>query len=376
MSKLADLMEAKREEIARRYTARLDERLAATALDAAAVADSVREFVDELVAGLRREVGRGEAHTPDAPRSPTAAEHGGQRFGLGFDLGSLVRDYGSLRDVLFQVVEESGQTPSVSELRVLSKYLIGGIADAATAYAALRDEEMRRQAAKHIGFLAHELRNPLASVRLAFSLLDKRGLLPRPNRTVESIDRGLTRVEALIDGALVGVKLRAGAELVVEEVDLQALLVALAEESTAEAEAKGVRVVVHGAPARLCVDVRLLTSALSNLVRNAVKFTREAGTIQLRLRSTEHRVTVEIEDECGGLPPGRVESLFDPFVPFVQAGHDRSGFGLGLAIAKQAVEAHAGALRVHDLPGRGCVFVLDLPLDPALPRSPARGGRG
>jgi signal transduction histidine kinase len=53
-----------------------------------------------------------------------------------------------------------------------------------------------------------------------------------------------------------------------------------------------------------------------------------------------------------------VERLFNPFV---QAGADRSGFGLGLAIAKQVADAHEGAIRVHDLPGRGCVFVLDLP---------------
>jgi signal transduction histidine kinase len=48
-------------------------------------------------------------------------------------------------------------------------------------------------------------------------------------------------------------------------------------------------------------------------------------------------------------------------------GQDRSGFGLGLAIAKQAVEAHGGELRVHNLPGRGCVFVLDMPTEPAPP---------
>jgi signal transduction histidine kinase len=61
------------------------------------------------------------------------------------------------------------------------------------------------------------------------------------------------------------------------------------------------------------------------------------------------------------LPEGKVQKLFDPFV---QTGLDRSGFGLGLAIAKQATQAHGGELRVHDLPEKGCVFVLDLPAEP------------
>jgi hypothetical protein len=105
-------------------------------------------------------------------------------------------------------------------------------------------------------------------------------------------------------------------------------------------------------------DPRLLRSALSNLIRNAIKFSKPGGTIWLRGKEAQGRVLLEVEDECGGLPKGEVQKLFDPFV---QAGQDRSGFGLGLAIAKQAVEAHDGSIRVHDLPGRGCVFVLDLP---------------
>ena len=104
-------------------------------------------------------------------------------------------------------------------------------------------------------------------------------------------------------------------------------------------------------------DARLLHSTLSNLIHNAVKYTREGGRVTVRGRSVDDRVVIEVEDECGGLPEGKIEELFNPFV---QAGADRTGFGLGLAIAKQAAEAHAGAIRVHSLPGKGCVFTLDL----------------
>ena len=71
------------------------------------------------------------------------------------------------------------------------------------------------------------------------------------------------------------------------------------------------------------------------------------------------RATIEIEDCCGGLPPGKVE---EAFAPFVRLDSGQSGFGLGLAIARQAVDAHRGCIRVQNLPGKGCVFVLELPI--------------
>jgi nitrogen fixation/metabolism regulation signal transduction histidine kinase len=69
------------------------------------------------------------------------------------------------------------------------------------------------------------------------------------------------------------------------------------------------------------------------------------------------RVAFEIEDECGGLPPGKTEDLFRPFE---QRGTDRSGVGLGLAICLKAAKASGGRIHVRDLPGKGCVFSLDL----------------
>ena len=65
-----------------------------------------------------------------------------------------------------------------------------------------------------------------------------------------------------------------------------------------------------------------------------------------------------MEDECGGLPPGRAEELVRPFA---QRGPDRTGLGLGLTIASESVVANGGEIRVRNLPGRGCIFTIDLP---------------
>jgi signal transduction histidine kinase len=100
---------------------------------------------------------------------------------------------------------------------------------------------------------------------------------------------------------------------------------------------------VHG-------DPQILASVLSNLLQNAFKFTRTGGHVSLRTTSTSERVMIEVEDQCGGLPPGQAEELFQPFV---QRGVDRTGLGLGLAISRRGAEASGGQLYVRNLPEAG-----------------------
>jgi signal transduction histidine kinase len=141
---------------------------------------------------------------------------------------------------------------------------------------------------------------------------------------------------------------------------LRALLEETEAAVAANAEEKQIHVEValEGDP-ELLVDVRLVRSALSNLVRNAIKFTHASGTVTLRGKMAGTRATIEIEDGCGGLPEEDLEKVFSPFVQLDPA--KGGGFGLGLAIARQAVDAHGGALRVQNLPRHGCIFVLELP---------------
>lgn len=79
----------------------------------------------------------------------------------------------------------------------------------------------------------------------------------------------------------------------------------------------------------------------------------------LRGGISDGRAVIEVEDGCGGVEPAEIEAAF---APFVRIDPKQPGFGLGLAIARQAVDAHGGTLRVQNLPGKGCVFVLSLPV--------------
>jgi signal transduction histidine kinase len=352
MASLADLIERQSRDLVRRFAERDRRDGAATSLTDDVIVDAIHPFLHEMVAELRH-----AATTPD--RSPSATEHGAQRFNLGYDVGGVIREYGLLYELLLELAEENGIECTAEEIRQMSRFFFRAIVDSATQYAAARDHEMVEQARKHVAFLAHELRNPLGSARFALSLMNERGELA-PSSIAASLDRSLTRMANLLDDALVSLRLHEVGALHYEWLSLHEVLGQLVTEITAEAEAKHQTIVVEGS-ARVRADRRALCSALSNLIRNAVKFTPSGGAIHLRAREARGSVVIEVEDSCGGLPEGTAKRLFDPFV---QAGADRSGFGLGLAIAEQAARAHGGALRAHDLPGKGCVFVLDVPAEP------------
>ena len=107
-------------------------------------------------------------------------------------------------------------------------------------------------------------------------------------------------------------------------------------------------------------DPQLLASAVTNLLNNAFKYTAPGGRVLLRATTKDDaHLLIDIEDECGGIP----ESEGDPFQSFgKRRGRDRTGLGLGLSIARKAVRAHGGDIHIRNLPGRGCVFTIDLPL--------------
>lgn len=350
MRTLHELLSVKRDDVLEHWSQLVRGTLHPDAMPPAALVDHLPSFLDEITRSLARQA------SPDD--SPTAIEHGVQRLGLGFALGAVVREYGVLRDAILAVARANDIALTVADYQIVFDSVITGIADAVSEYSRQRDAEVQRQASEHFAFVAHELRNPLQSVRLGFSILQTREELP-PSSTAARVERGLTRMHDLIDHSLRDLRIGAGVDLQPQSVKLDEMLAEATEGALIDAESKGVRVSVRVAPDTACVlDRRLVTSAVSNLVRNAIKFTHDGGAVEVRGQCGAGRTTIEVEDECGGLPPGAVEEAFTPFAQF---GSKKGGFGLGLAIAKQAADAHGGGLRIQNLPGRGCIFVLEVP---------------
>ncbi|AGU53167.1 putative signal transduction histidine kinase [Variovorax paradoxus B4] len=102
----------------------------------------------------------------------------------------------------------------------------------------------------------------------------------------------------------------------------------------------------------------LLHAALANLLQNAFKYTQENSMVTLSAYASGEQVLIDVEDHCGGLPPGGAAKMFIPFSP---NSDSRAGLGLGLSIARQSIEADNGTLTVRDVPGSGCVFTISLP---------------
>jgi hypothetical protein len=341
---LFELLKATRDQLINNWGTRINNLVAAASLPHAELIDHMPAFVDELIQALY------PAAVPLPPAAAGAEQHGEQRLGLGFDVAEVVREYGMLHECILEIAAEARLAINRRDQLLLVKWLNAGIANAVSQYVKERDLELQRQSSEHLGFIAHELRNPLGSARLAFERLRRKELAE--SRTADMLDRGLRRTSEMIDSVLSQASLKMGVAPRLAPVALRPFLQEIEADAGAEAVNKGIEVKVS-AP-----DFRLLRSAVSNLLHNALKFSHEQSTVVVSAGHAEGRVTIEVTDACGGLPPGKVEELF---TPLVQRGHDRTGFGLGLGIALQAAEAHNGTIKVRDIPGKGCAFIVDLP---------------
>ena len=216
----------------------------------------------------------------------------------------------------------------------------------------ISDVEIRRR-----GFFAHELRNHLQTAMMVTQVMKSTSCC---GGTLGTLERSLRELRDMIDRSLSEVRLTAGihhkermrAANVIEEIERDASM---------EATRRGLQFDVERGDRELMIDAdkSCFKSAISNLLQNAFKFTRPLGHVWLRTISRGGSLSIEIEDECGGLPPGAIETLFEPFE---QRGADRSGLGLGLAISRQAVEADGGRICARDIPGKGCIFTVEMPL--------------
>jgi len=315
------------------------------------IRDGLPDFLDLLLA-------------PDAAGllgAGTAREHGRQRFQLGFSAQDVVYEYGVLLEVLHDVAERHLLLLSREEARFLDRVFFEASYRAVAEFASQQERARTEQAGKHLSFLAHDLRDALNTAQLALTVIRNQPV--HATRALAAIERGLDRIHGMLQRTLVAGWLNARVAVNPEEIRVQELLEGVVNELSLEIEQREQRVVIDvDAPHALIGDRDMLASTLTNLLRNAFKFSPAPCDIVLRARaSVEERVQIEVEDCCGGLPPDQLEKIFEPFV---QASRDRTGFGLGLAIARRAAEAHGGMLTVRNLPGKGCLFVLDLPVAP------------
>ena len=355
---LHELLAARQSEILNRWMEQVRGTLAPESISHIELVDHMPDFLASMIAAMRIDTGSTAPVVTDPPAA--AAEHGEHRLRLGFSLDEVVREYGALADAVIAAAKNAGHDPTTRELQVLFAFVVSGMAGAVTEYAAQRDAELQRQANAHFAFVAHELRNPLTAATSSLEALRFLNLVPADHVSVDRLDRSLRRATELVDQSLRTARIASGVDLRPEATTLTELFELAVSDVAAAADFKGVTITSEiRQDSRVELDVRLIRSAIDNLLSNGIKHTASGAAVVLRGDIAGGRAVIEVEDGCGGLEPGEIEAAFAPFVR-LDAG--QPGFGLGLAIAKQAVDAHGGTIRVQSLPGKGCVFVLGLPV--------------
>lgn len=213
---------------------------------------------------------------------------------------------------------------------------------------------------------AHNLHNPLGSVRIWLELLRSEKLGPSGTRAVSMIDRSIRHLTDLVSQLVDASQIITGRlKLDKQATDLPELFDAVLK--AAEPAAQEKRLLLSAQIDRslewLWADPRRLRQALESLLSNAIKFTPPGGSVTLRLERRESRARIEVRDTGVGIP---LDSLSAVLEGFREGGSSQSG--LGLAIARQIAELHDGWLGAHsEGEGRGTVFTIELPVDAPPP---------
>jgi signal transduction histidine kinase len=226
-----------------------------------------------------------------------------------------------------------------------------------------RHAELLAQAREDVlGVVAHDLRNPLNLIQMTAELMIDE-VLPLAKRK-EMLDialRAAKQMNRLIDDLLDTVRLQAGRlSLDVEEVSVDAIMKQAEETYRPLARRRHLHfetAAQDGAMVR--ADPARVSQIVGNLIGNAIKFSREDGSVKLRATSEDKQVVFQVVDDGPGIPPDNMSHLFDNF--WQARKNDRRGVGLGLAIVKELVEAHGGKIWVESQVDHGSTFSFSLP---------------
>ncbi len=289
----------------------------------------------------------------------SAAVHGRELLKDGLTIAQVVNGYGDLCQVVTDLAGDAAIAISAHEFHVFNRCLDDAISGAVSAYSEQRERNLAYEGRERLGVLEHEMRNLLNTMTLSFAII-REGKVGVGGSTGAMLARSMAGLCALVDRAVAEVRLEE-CPPALEPISMVEFMEEMQVSGAVLANGYGLQLTVHPVDRDLTVDGdwHLLASAVSNLLQNAFKFSRKNGHVSLTTRVAGPRVFLDVADECGGLPAGTAQSLFQPFV---RGGANRAGLGLGLSIALAAVRANHGDIQVRDIPGSGCVFTIDLPL--------------
>ncbi len=224
--------------------------------------------------------------------------------------------------------------------------------------------------------ISHELRSPLARLRVALELAREESTEPLP--WLDSVDRQVDRVNALI-GQMLTLSLIESIRKNPQQnlFSLTVLFEDLLTDMDFEAKAQGCGLLYKALPVDITIagEQELLRRAIENIIRNAIRYTPPGGTVEIEVskqtalpRTKEQRdaacfLTIAVRDQGPGVPEPSLPNVFRPFYRVDMAREDTTGgFGLGLAIAERAIQIHSGQIAVNNRREGGLQVVISLPI--------------
>ena len=227
-----------------------------------------------------------------------------------------------------------------------------------------RERAMERSRRELVAWVSHDLRTPLAGLRaMAEALEDNVAEDPAIYHT--RIRQSVDRLTGMVDDLFELSRIHAGAlRLSLEHIPLADLVDEAVVGADPLARARGVRLSADVRTGRsVCVDVNEVSRALTNLVANAIRHTPNDGAVRVEAADRDGYALLAITDACGGIPDDDLERVFEVAWRGTPARtpEPQAGAGLGLAIVRGIVEAHAGVVDVHNV-DHGCRFEVRLPI--------------
>lgn len=233
-----------------------------------------------------------------------------------------------------------------------------------------QEMELSRLKSDFVSTVSHEFKSPLTSIRQIAEMLET-GRIPseeRRQKYYEVLLEQSERLSLLTENVLSFAKMEEGKrEFVFAQADVKALLLEIVSTIQDRVRHDGFEIEadIENSFPPIMADVAALTQAIANLIDNAVKYSGESKRIDVNAQVDGQHFVIAVRDYGVGIKKEEVNKIFDRFY---RGGDELTrtvkGSGLGLTLVKQIVEAHKGSIQVESEPGKGSVFMLNLPIDP------------
>jgi len=215
-----------------------------------------------------------------------------------------------------------------------------------------------------LGMVAHDLRNPIASVESIAMMMELDEVTEDTQDNLNMIKESCAKARSIIDDLLDAARNENGRPIETERTELNQLLKTAVNSWRTQGK-QNVDVIFTSSvnPAYALINKERFSRVIDNLVSNAVKFSKDNSRVDVRLSQVNKDVIIEVQDYGMGIPQAMLPEIFNSFTKAGRTGvRGEKSTGLGLSIVRQIVESHKGTIHVESTEGKGSVFVVKLPV--------------